>query len=75
MSDSISGETRKRKACEQIILVSVRNQLPIECKATVKRHINSIYVSSIVRIFDKKIWTGWAISDRALGFGGQIDYL
>ena len=54
MSDRISGETRKRKASEGTILIPERNRLPLECKATVKRHINSIYVGSIVRIYDKK---------------------
>ena len=71
MSDRISGETRKRKASEGTILIPERNRLPLECKATVKRHINSIYVGSIVRIYDKKygeegqlVTMHWALEDR-----------
>ena len=54
----ISNHTqKKRKTSETFEHVSDQIQLPISRRLTVKSHVNSIYVGSIVRIYDKRYGT------------------
>ena len=48
---------KKRKPSETFEHVSEKMQLPVSCRLTVKTHVNSIYVDSIVRIYDKRYGT------------------
>ena len=49
----MSNNTKEIKPPKTFVRVSGHTQLPIDCSVTVKRHVNSIYVGSIVRLYDK----------------------
>ena len=46
--------SKKRKGSERSSIVEQWARLPLNSKETVRRHINSVYVGSILRIYDRK---------------------
>ena len=64
------SSNKKRKVLEPTIINPGHIPLPVECRHTVRNHINSIYVASIVRVYDQKykpegrlVTVHWATDD------------
>ena len=45
---------KKRKVLQQTVYNIGEVTLPLECKKTVRKHVNSVYVASILRVYDQK---------------------